>query len=368
MCMDRCLRSVRAVPGPVGREAEFPYAPSAWKRRPPFAEGGGSEAWALHMNECGSCPLLCLESCGRPAEGEGMPQTTGTRSELSPNGVERPLPPRVVTEMEAQESACEGLCPSGPTLFGLCDTGEMFASCDRGWTWSLYSILPEYDPVAMHAGFAPGEWLLASQGGLVYRSADAGLEWICRGAMPCSDVVSMAMPPDGSLVFLTAGGTVFRSFDRGVSFERSAVIAWADCTDMKALGDGRLLALAQTGRMAESRDAILWKDTAALPVGDALCLGLTGDGIFAITSSGRVYRSSTDEVRWSFLSVLSRPNPAALICDRDALFIAFGDGTVAASPDGRDWEQRGSIGKPGMRVLACEYERPAAERRESMIG
>ena len=72
---------------------------------------------------------------------------------------------------------------SGATLFGLVDTGELFASDDGGVTWTVRSTLAVSDAIAIAAGESSDELFMATRSGLVYRSGDGGLNWTAIGAV-----------------------------------------------------------------------------------------------------------------------------------------------------------------------------------------
>src|SRR5262245_65748057 len=76
------------------------------------------------------------------------------------------------------------------TLFGLIDTGELYASVDGGAHWSFRSALPARDAVALAAGTTSAELFLATESGFVHCSVDAGMTWTAVGSVPASDVAA----------------------------------------------------------------------------------------------------------------------------------------------------------------------------------
>ena len=106
----------------------------------------------------------------------------------------------------------------GSTLFGLIDTGEIYASSDVGRTWSIRSTLRVRDAVAITALSSPQDLLLATRSGSIFRSSDAGVDWNQVGAVLASDVSAMAIDSHGPVLLLTASGTVHRSTNQGGSF------------------------------------------------------------------------------------------------------------------------------------------------------
>ena len=102
------------------------------------------------------------------------------------------------------------------TLFGLLDTGELYASADGGVNWAIRSTLPVRDAVALVAGATSSELLMASERGSFYRSTDAGNNWTAVGAIPASDV-SALVGFQGRYLLLTASGSVYSSTDAGAT-------------------------------------------------------------------------------------------------------------------------------------------------------
>ena len=122
------------------------------------------------------------------------------------------------------------LCLTAPvsanaaTLFGLVDTGELFASSDGGVSWSVLSTLPVSDAMAIAAGETSSQLYLATGTGLVYHSADGGLNWNATGAVSAGNVVDMMIHSSGDIFLLTATGEIYLSGDDGVSFSATATL------------------------------------------------------------------------------------------------------------------------------------------------
>ena len=279
------------------------------------------------------------------------------------NGNGPPLPPLVAAVLERPSLPPSRERVPETTLFGLCDTGELHSSGDQGQTWAAHSLLPEYDAVALAACRNRSELLLASRGGLVHRSTDAGIEWTAMGAVPAGDVVALALQRDLSLVLLTASGVVYHSLDQGISFATWAALGDAEFVGLTAFDDGRLYALARTGELAGSTDGGRGWTYRCPPVGaHATLLCSAGEDLYVVTASGHVHRSRDAAATWSRVAVLPRTSPAALVCDRGTLIVAYPDGTVTASPDGSLWRWQGAIGRPG--VIALATDSPAARGNE----
>jgi photosystem II stability/assembly factor-like uncharacterized protein len=60
------------------------------------------------------------------------------------------------------------------TLFGLVDTGELFASIDEGESWQIRATLAVHDAVALAAGATPSDLYLVTTSGVFYSSNAAG--------------------------------------------------------------------------------------------------------------------------------------------------------------------------------------------------
>jgi photosystem II stability/assembly factor-like uncharacterized protein len=159
--------------------------------------------------------------------------------------------------------------------------------------------------------------------GGVLRSDDAGLHWRLAGGssgkpvfeVPASgavhaDVHSVAVHPSSpDLVFAATAGGFFRSEDGGdawtVSHEGSYCRAfWADPENPDHVLLGPADDVSQNGRIEETSDGgqswELRSDGLDLPWPRAMIerFGPIGNDLFAMTSGGRVFTASPDELRW----------------------------------------------------------------------
>ena len=91
------------------------------------------------------------------------------------------------------------------TLFGLVNTGEIYASANGGATWTGRAVLPVRDAIALVAGVTSNDLLLATESGSVYRSTDAGTSWIAVGAVPANDVTALVASNGRSLLVARSG-------------------------------------------------------------------------------------------------------------------------------------------------------------------
>jgi len=100
---------------------------------------------------------------------------------------------------------------SAATLYGLVDTGELYASTNNGTTWTIKSTLAVSDAVGLAAGSSTSELYIFSRSGSFYRSSNGGGSWSAVGALTASDVASFTLNYDGAILALTKSGTLYRS-------------------------------------------------------------------------------------------------------------------------------------------------------------
>lgn len=241
----------------------------------------------------------------------------------------------------------------GATLFGLLDTGELYASSDGGASWAIRSTLPARDAVALAAGATSAELFLACESGSFYRSADAGVSWSAVSAVPVSDVTAMVSSP-ARLVLFTSSGSVFASSDEGSTFAAVGAIAAPDVVGAARAG-GSYFALTRSGTALRSDDdGATWNTVGALASAEAVGLVVLHGTLYALTASGDVGRSLDSGESWSFVGTLSQTGMTALVASPDELLASTAAGEVAASSSGVGWAWRGSVGQLRLRALATD--------------
>lgn len=239
------------------------------------------------------------------------------------------------------------------TLFGLVDTGELFASADLGVTWSAQSALPVHDAVALVAGSSTLQLFLASASGSIYRSGDAGVSWSGVGAVPASDVTALVGFPD-ALLLLTQSGSVFASADEGATWSAAGVLTASDLASAARSGSA-LFALARTGGVYRSDDlGATWSPVGTLTVPDAVEIAVLDGDLFVLTGTGEVARSGDGGASWAFVGTLSQTGMTSLLATQTELVACTAGGEAAASADGGAWTWRGAIGQLVVRALASD--------------
>lgn len=238
------------------------------------------------------------------------------------------------------------------TIFGLVDTGELYASGDGGAHWSLRSALPARDAVALAAGIASTQLFLSTQSGSFYRSDDAGMSWSAVGAVPAADVAAM-VTRFGSILLVSASGSVFRSTDEGVTFNAVGAIPSSDLVG--ATWWGAHFAVTRSGEVYRSSDGgTTWSAVGDIGGGEAVGLAVHAGRLYVLTSAGDVARSDATGTTWTFASTLSQSGMSALVRNGGELMVSTEFGEVAASADGESWTWRGAIGEPFLRTLGSD--------------
>jgi photosystem II stability/assembly factor-like uncharacterized protein len=252
------------------------------------------------------------------------------------------------------------------TLFGLVDTGELFASTDDGATWEVHATLPVRDAVGIAAGSTTSELYLASRGGAVYRSDDGGNSWAAVGAVATCDVVALGVRPDEAVMLLTESGVVYSSTDKGATFAARGTITGSNSASLVVVSTDTLFSLMETGEVNRSVDGgVDWTTVGVIPVSDGVNLRVLDSELYVLTGTGGIYRSEDGGSTWMPVGTLSQVHMIGFISDGTQLFAATREGHVATSVDGVDWTWLGSINQ--LSVMALGTDVPAASIEEPTL-
>jgi photosystem II stability/assembly factor-like uncharacterized protein len=242
---------------------------------------------------------------------------------------------------------------SATTLFGLINTGAVYASTDGGATWNIRSSLPFSDAVALGAGATNSKLFLATASGHVLRSVDAGASWTATGSVAASDVSAMVLRLDRMLLFCSSG-EVFASTDDGASFTPIGAIGESDIVSA-ARQANTYFALSRAGEVWRSRDGgMTWTATAVLSISDAVSIAELNGDLYVLDSSGDVAHSDAQGQSWSFVGTLSQSGMAGLTSAGTELIAVSGAGEAAASASGSAWAWRGAIGQLDVQAVASD--------------
>ncbi len=245
------------------------------------------------------------------------------------------------------------------TVFGLVDTGELFASVDGGVTWQACAALPVRDAVALLAGTSPQELFLAAASGSLHRSTDAGVSWTAIAAVPASDVIAL-VPLAGKLLMVCQRGDIFASSNGGATFALIGTISSSDLVAATVLG-GSIFALSASGIVHRSDDAgSAWDEVGAITVSNAVAIAAEVHRLYALTSTGDIARSDDLGATWAFTSTVSQSGMTSLFAAPDALLATTAAGEIAASADGATWAWRGTIDQLHVRALASDQPHPTS--------
>ena len=247
------------------------------------------------------------------------------------------------------------------TLFGLVDTGELFASVDGGVSWSVLSTLPVSDATAIAAAETSSELYLATESGLVYRSTDGGLNWTATGAVSASNVVDMLIHSSGDIYLLTKTGDIYLSSDDGVSFSAMATLTASNhvALDGDEGGGDNLYTLTQTGEVAKSVDGgSTWNVVGAITTPDAVDIQSLGLDLYVLTGTGIISRSTDQGVTWMTVGTVSQVHMTGMTRDGQTWVTTTKEGLVATSTDATSWSFVGSINQ--LNVIAIGNDLPQA--------
>jgi hypothetical protein len=254
-------------------------------------------------------------------------------------------------------------------LFGLVDTGELYASGDNGVTWSIHATLPVNDAIGLAAGISTLDLYLATRSGTIHHSSDGGANWTAVGALAASDAAGFTLAPFGDVLVLTRSGTLYASSDGGASF---AAIAALTGSNWVSLARGRLVgyfyALTETGEVAESADSgATWTVKGALTVSNAVSIRAMGSDLFILTATGEIAKRTDAGVSWITVGALTQSGMSALLnLGTTTLCAAAETGEIATSADGASWTWVGAINQ--LKVMALGADTPTVTGVDATEG
>ena len=252
------------------------------------------------------------------------------------------------------------------TLFGLLDTGELYASTNGGVAWSIHATLPVNDAGGLAAGSSTSDLFLATRSGSIYRSTDGGSVWSAVGAVTASDVAGFTLAPFGDVLVLTRSGTLYSSSNGGVSFTPLAALTgsnWVCLARGKLVGT--LYALTETGEVVQSTNyGAAWTYRGALTVSNAVSIRSHGSDLFILTATGEVAKSTDAGLTWVTVGALTQSGMSALLdVSSTELLVAAETGEVASSSDGVSWSWVGAMNQ--LHVMALGSDVPTVTGIES---
>jgi photosystem II stability/assembly factor-like uncharacterized protein len=241
---------------------------------------------------------------------------------------------------------------SGATLFGLVDTGEIYASIDGGFTWSVRSTIAASDAVGIAAAETGNELFLITRSGIVYRSTDAGVNWTAVGAVASSDVVDMLIRHNGDIFLLSRTGILWQSTDDGETFTAHSTLTASNLVSITADGSANLYVLTQTGEVARSVDeGATWNTVGVVIVCDAVEILAADSDLYVLTGTGDIARSIDQGVNWTIIGTISQVHMRSLTLSGDDLIATTSEGLITSSVDGTSWSWVGSINQLTVEAL-----------------
>jgi photosystem II stability/assembly factor-like uncharacterized protein len=149
-------------------------------------------------------------------------------------------------------------------------------------------------------------YLVANQGGYLYRSTDDGLNWKQIGSI--QNWSSITQSSDGQIIFATdAGGMIFRSTDSGTSWGAMAstqnwrsIACNLDCTIIIAAAfGGKVWRSADSGvTWTEIQSARNWRQVAISEFGNTMAAVVYGGNLYVSRDFGATWQNSTDSKNW----------------------------------------------------------------------
>lgn len=219
------------------------------------------------------------------------------------------LPVRDGVALEAGSSSAE--------LFLSTRSGALYRSSDAGLSWEITGTLPANNVVDLMIRPDLSIWLLTMTGEL-YRSTDHGVEFTHAAILPSSDCVSLAPAESGQeMLALTRRGDIFAGSASGEDWMPRGSIPASNLVSFQALGDS-FYALAETGEIHRSTDqGARWIEIGTLSQLGATSLIHDGSALLASLTTGEV-AGSPDGMDWSWRGSMQQLAVTALGVDTPA--------------------------------------------------
>lgn len=241
------------------------------------------------------------------------------------------------------------------TLFGVVNTGQVFASADQGASWTVRAVLPVHDAVAIAARQTNAELLVVTRGGSVLRSSDAGVNWVPVGVVTASDVSAMSLRSNGDALLLTETGSLYTSSDQGVNWTAIAVLTAWNFVSLARDGTGDFYALSRAGEVHRSTDnGASWIPVGNITTSDAVAIRSLAGALYVMSSTGDLYKSTDSGASWVPLSTISQVHTVAMSEGGGFLAVTTAEGDVATSPDGMTWQWRGTMNQVHVTALGVD--------------
>lgn len=277
----------------------------------------------------------------------------------SPTLERPPTTSRSIRRWIARIAGCLLICAvtgdAESSVFGLIDTGEIYASGNGGTSWSAVAALRVSDAVGLAAAVSTSDLYVMTRSGTVYHSTNAGVAWTPVGALSWSDVAAFTIDFDGSLLALTETGVLERSMDGGAAFHALGAISGSGFVSLLRGPLGRLEALSATGEVYESQDrGVTWAAVGKVTTSQAVCLGRKGAELYLLTQTGEVHRSIDYGRTWTPVGAMAASNMRWILEAGPGLLAAAETGEVYGSATGSTWTAIGSINQLRVRALGSD--------------
>jgi PKD repeat protein len=105
----------------------------------------------------------------------------------------------------------------GDTVWYGTNTGRLYHSTDKGYTWNVYQT-PETDMGNAHYSFSNGSTGILTTGGVVWKTTDAGANW--------TQVTTTGSVFDAGLCYIEGTDVVFTTGQTGSSYSEDGGVNW----------------------------------------------------------------------------------------------------------------------------------------------
>lgn len=221
------------------------------------------------------------------------------------------------TELPVRDAVAIEAGASSADLFLAVRSGALYRSSDAGLSWEVAGTISASNVVDLMIGSDLSVCLL-TRSGEVYRSTDHGMEFTLAARLASSDCVSLARASsEQELLLITRAGDVFASSTSGGDWIPRGTIHASNLVSFQSLDDA-FYALAATGEIHRSADdGASWTEIGTLSQLGASSLSRDGSTLLASLTTGEV-AGSPDGIAWSWRGSMQQLTVAALGVDTPA--------------------------------------------------
>jgi photosystem II stability/assembly factor-like uncharacterized protein len=194
---------------------------------------------------------------------------------------------------------------TGPYSFG--QSASLNRSTDNGLTWNRLDTFSMMFPVSSIL-YTTGVILVGTDGSGILRSTDDGVTWaLCDTGATMGNVAPLRMPDGGSIVAGIRDRGVARSTDGGATWTLNSNAPDDISAIVARPGGWTMVGTGSRGICHSTNDPSIWPaSNRGILQQQVVALTCTSNALFAATSTGQLFRTTTHGAIWDELRTFTR--------------------------------------------------------------